>query len=483
VSDGAAVPPALPEVVVQPGNRARLSLTTRTGLLAAGVAVLTVLIAALVAYPIVRQAAQVQAQSLLAQQADVIAGLLARGPEKEPVGEGGLADELRALEVQGIRGYIVRRGDRGQPPITQADIQAVTTGKTVSQTVDGPAGSIFIEGRPIHRGEGVVLVQEAVVATASTSALLKRLLLALILGLLLSVLVGWLASRRVTKSLREAATAAEQLSAGQRSLRLQPQGPAEVADIAESLNRLAAALAVSENRQRSFLMSVSHELRTPLTAVKGYAEALADGVIEPEDVARTGAIVVAEADRLERLVTDLLDLSRAGQVDLRLNLTTVDLTEFAQAAGQVWADRCKREDVPFRLEQPDHPVVVVTDPLRLRQIVDNLAENALRVTPAGRPIVLAVREEGDRVAVEIRDGGPGLSDDDLAVAFVPEELHSRYRGVRKVGTGLGLALVGSLATRLGATAQAGHAPEGGAMFTVRLPRGVPFVEPARTLDS
>ena len=117
--------------------------------------------------------------------------------------------------------------------------------------------------------------------------------------------------------------------------------------------------------------------------------------------------------------------------------------------------------------------------MRLRQIIDNLAENALRVTPSGQPIVLAVRRDDAEAAVEVRDGGPGLTDDDLAVAFVPEELHARYRGVRKVGTGLGLALVGSLATRLGGTAEAGHADEGGARFTVTIPTTAPSV---RTLE-
>ena len=85
----------------------------------------------------------------------------------------------------------------------------------------------------------------------------------------------------------------------------------------------------------------------------------------------------------------------------------------------------------------------------MRQIIDGLAENALRVTPAGAPIVLAVRAEPDAAVVEVRDGGPGLSDDDLAVAFERGVLYERYRGVRQVGTGLGLALVAGLARRLG----------------------------------
>ncbi len=109
-----------------------------------------------------------------------------------------------------------------------------------------------------------------------------------------------------------------------------------------------------------------------------------------------------------------------------------------------------------------------TDPLRLRQILDGLLENALRVTPVGAPIVLAVRREGPVIMTEVRDGGPGLTGEDLAVAFERSALYDRYRGVRQVGTGLGLAIVHGLATRLGASVEAGHAGEGGARFTVRM---------------
>ena len=478
MSDGAAVPPALPVVAVAEPKVSRLSLAARTGLLTAAVAALTVVVAGLIAYPIVRQASIVQAQATLEQQADVIAGLLA-GRQTSDVPEGELRDRVQALEAQGIAGYIVGRGAEAPPPATTEDINTIVSGGTVSSARETGDGLTFVEGRPLPRRQGLLLIQKAVVANAPTLALLKRLLLALVVGMVLSVLVGVLASRRVTRSLREAAVAAERLSTGERDVRLKPEGPAEIADIAGSLNRLAAALAVSENRQRSFLMSVSHELRTPLTAVKGYAEALSDGIVPPDDVERTGAVVKGEADRLERLVSDLLDLARAGSVDLRLDVCDVDLYQFAADAGQVWNDRCARDGVEFRLEPPPVDATIATDPVRLRQIVDNRAENALRVTPSGQLIVLAVRADPTTVAVEVRDGGPGLSDDDLAVAFVPEELHSRYRGVRKVGTGLGLALVGSLATRLGGTAEAGHAAEGGARFTVTIPRSTPTV---RTLD-
>jgi two-component system sensor histidine kinase BaeS len=259
------------------------------------------------------------------------------------------------------------------------------------------------------------------------------------------------------------------MAEGSRDVTLKPEGPVEIADIAESLNRLNAALVVSEGRQREFLLSVSHELRTPLTAVKGYAEALSDGVIPTDDVPRTGAIVAGEAARLDRLVSDLLDLARLGAVDFHVSPVEVDLVELGEDAGAVWLDRAMPEGVRLVLDLPVDPVIVRTDPIRVRQIIDNLAENALRVSPRQSVVVLAVRREGAWGVVEVRDSGPGLTSDDVLVAFEPGVLHERYRGVRPVGTGLGLALVGKLAQGLGGFAEAGQAAEGGARFTVRIP--------------
>jgi two-component system sensor histidine kinase BaeS len=141
----------------------------------------------------------------------------------------------------------------------------------------------------------------------------------------------------------------------------------------------------------------------------------------------------------------------------------------------VWSGRCAAEGVRFAVERPVGPLLAWADASRLRQVLDGLLENALRVTPSGSPIVLAGRVEqpavSPHIVVEVRDGGPGLSDDDLAIAFDRSALYERYRGVRSVGTGLGLAIVYGLVERIGGTIEAAHAAEGGARFTVRLPLG------------
>jgi two-component system sensor histidine kinase BaeS len=192
----------------------------------------------------------------------------------------------------------------------------------------------------------------------------------------------------------------------------------------------------------------------------------------------------------------------------------VDLVSLVTTAAEVWGGRCAAVGVVLRTELPGGPVVAVTDAGRVRQVIDGLLENALRVVPPGAPAVLAVRLGGVRAGagaagglggadeptlslpvagarppftpayapafapvapvvphavLEVRDGGPGFTDDDLAVAFERGALYQRYRGVRKVGSGLGLALAARLVARLGGLIEADHAPEGGARFTVRLP--------------
>ena len=448
----------------------RPGILPRIVLLTSAVAAIAVLVAGIVSFPLVRSNAQELAVDNLARLADVTATAI----RVERGGQYVLPPRVASvLQSEQVTAYVIAAGASNLPiGVTPRDVETITKGGSFTTTLDTASGSLLVVGRPFEPGTGVVLVQPSDVAGSSAGDVLARLAVALLIGLAIAIVVAVLAARRITRPLRTAAEAANRLGGGERGVVVQPEGPAEVANIAESLNRLSAALAVSEGRQREFLLSVSHELRTPITSIRGYAEALADGLVEPAGVERTGAVMAAEAQRLDRLVSDLLDLARLRADDFRVSPVSLDLAQAARDAARVWADRCERDGVAFRAEIPATPVVVLADPLRLRQIVDNLAENALRVTPSGGEIVLAVRPDAGGGELEIRDSGPGLSTEDLEVAFEPGILHERYRGLRPVGTGLGLALVGRLAARMGGWASAGNAPEGGASFTVGMPGDV-----------
>jgi len=291
-------------------------------------------------------------------------------------------------------------------------------------------------------------------------------------GLVVGLIGGASTARVLTRPLRRTADAAHAMSAGRRDVRVPVEGPPEAAAVAEGLNALAEALAASEDRQRRFLLSVSHELRTPLTAVRGFAESIADGVVVGEEARAAGSVVLAESLRLDRLVQDLLDLARLGADDFGLNAAEVDLGDLLAEAAGVWSTRVQARGVELRVERTPAEFVVRTDAARLRQVLDGLAENAVRVTPAGRPVVLALRAggfadpAGTRAVLEVRDGGPGLTPQDREVAFAPGALGARYRGERPVGVGIGLSLVHGLVARLGGAIAVGEAAEGGARFSI-----------------
>ncbi len=379
-----------------------------------------------------------------------------------------------ALGVANVRRALVTpagklTGDAlARQAVTPAEVQQVLGGKAVSVRTRVGGVVVFVEARPTASG-GLVLAQRRVDASGRISAdVLPQWYLAVAGIALTAALVGLLVAWRVTRPMRRLADAATALAAGDRAP-VQAVGPTEVRALAARLNDLSAGLGHAEARQREFLMSVSHDLRTPLATVMGYAESLAAGDVPVADIPDVGAILHAESTRLARMVSDLLDLARLDADELTIQLREVDLaTELADVYA-AWSDRAARQGVTLSLTGERHPVRVTADPQRLRQAVDGLLDNALRVTPAGGRIVLDLTVDGSAATVAVRDTGPGLTDDDLTVAFDRGALHERYRGRRNVGTGLGLALVDRLVSRQGGTVSAAHAPEGGASFAISLP--------------
>jgi signal transduction histidine kinase len=443
-----------------------MSVTARAVIVGCIVALISVFVTALIAIPLAVQATERSNREALATQANAIATVLKSRPAKRIPDSLPLIEQLRRDDIDA---YVVSEGRSSPAGLPDAIVRQIADGKRVSMRGVPVGGKLsLVEGRPLNEGEGIVLVRPA--NTGLGRQVLLSLWLPLLAGLGAGVLAGVLLGRRLARPIRNAAIAASRLSSGDRGVRLRVEPPAEVGALAVSINDLAEALATSEGRQREFLLSISHELRTPLTTIRGYAEALSDGVVHAESAEGVGKTISAEAERLDRLVTDLLSLARLEAADFTIEPAAVDLGELIRSAEKAFAPRCAQVGVRLRLEQPSGPIVVQTDPMRLRQIIDGLMENALRIVPPGRPIVLAVGTGASRVVVEVRDGGPGLTDDDLKVAFEKGALHQRYHGVRKVGSGLGLALAAGLARRLGGFIEAGHAPEGGARFTVYLPR-------------
>lgn len=439
------------------------TLRGRAVAITCAVAVISVLVTALVAFPLAQRSVDQDRRRVLAEEATVLAAMLGPRLKTPNPDEERLARRLRDA---GVTVVLVRGGRADRPGLPAAVVRRVADGEPVhGQRVlfeDRPA---LVEGRTLGSQDGFVVVQP--LGAGVTGQVWQRLWLALLAGLLAGAAAGALLASRLARPIRDAAAAATRLTAGDRGVRLPVEPPVEVAGLSTAINELAGALATSEGRQRDFLLSVSHELRTPLTTLRGYAEALADGVVGAEGAQRAGQTMLAEAEHLDRLVADLLVLARLEAADFPLAPVPVDLVALVAGVGEAWGGRCAEAGVLLRIELPPAPVVVHTDPGRVRQVIEGLLGNALRITPPGAPVILSVHPAG---VVEVRDGGPGFTDDDLTVAFERGALYQRYQGVRKVGSGLGLALAARLVRRLGGQIEAGHAAEGGARFTVYLAR-------------
>ena len=447
----------------------RWSIVSLLVLLTSAVAAFAIVVAVLVSYPLIMSSSQDIGARNLSQLANLTANAIDQQGSRSGVGQG----LIKTLQRESITAYLIPLGSPNLDDLPfdfpQTYVDQLNTGQDISGRVSSAQGEYLLEGRPLSFDGSVILIQPISIAGASAGAIIWRLVLALALGLIIAITLGFFAAQRLARPLRRASTAAMSMASGSRGVELISAGPKEVDEISTSLNALDSALTASEARQREFLLSVSHEFRTPLTAVKGYSEAISDGILSGDEVVEAARLISSESMRLNRLVSDLLDLARLGAVDFAISEVSIDLHEFASEVKQVWGYRCHEQQVNLECE-----IIVrggfVGDPIRLRQIVDNLAENALRLSPSHSTLAIRIEQLENSLIIEVRDSGPGLSPDDQLVAFEPGALYERYRGVRPVGTGIGLALVGRLATGMGGSAKVGPAPEGGARFTIEIPQ-------------
>ncbi|MEU9133681.1 HAMP domain-containing sensor histidine kinase [Kitasatospora sp. NPDC048540] len=454
------------------GRRPRTSLARTLVLLTTAVAALAVALTGLVAWQTAAHGVEQRERDQLARQATVLSrlpnlsGLLFNGAQALG-GPNGV--ELAVITPDGsVSGTAT-------PAVGTAAKADLLAGRPVSTTAVLGGREVLLVGVPGARGGAAVLTEPYTVVEQNTGRIRRNTVLPLLAGMVGAALAGALLARRIARPLVSAAEVAHRLAGGERGVRATVGGPREAAEIGHALNVLDGALARSENRQRDFLLSVSHELRTPLTALQGYAEALADGLVEPAGVPEVGQVLADETRRLDRFLGDLLDLARLTADDFRLECGPTDLGAPAAEAAAFWAGPGERLGVQVRLELPERPVVVDTDPFRVRQLLDGLVQNALRATPGGGRVVLALSApDGGGARLQVRDSGPGLTEEDVDVAFDSGALHGRYRDTRPVGSGLGLAIAHRLTGLLGGTVTVeGHGPEGGAAFTVTLPTAPP----------
>ncbi len=387
-------------------------------------------------------------------------------------------------ELRGADGAFVTsvaQSSTAAVPTLDATIEATRAGRFWTTASATGSGHWRVYAGPADGLAGDTVV--VAVPTTEVSAALRRLLLiegAAGLALLALLAAGaWLLLRRGLRPLETMASSARSISAGNLSERVSPsEGRSEVGQLGLALNTMLGELESAfaerdrtEQRLRQFLADASHELRTPLTSIQGFAELFRMGQAgEPRPAAEPGVDlsvimrrIEEESARMKTLVEDLLLLARLDQTR-PVERAPVDLAVLA-------ADACNdavaaAPDRPVALDAPE-PVVVLGDRDHLRQAIANLVANAVRHTPAGTPIEVSARLVDGAAGIAVRDHGAGL--DDEALAHVFDRFWQGDAARAGAGAGLGLAIVAGIAAEHGGTATAANAPDGGALFTLRLP--------------
>ncbi len=286
------------------------------------------------------------------------------------------------------------------------------------------------------------------------------------ISLLIAVAVAWVFAASVTGPLRRLRRATDELAAGDLAVRAESdEGPPEVRSLASSFNSMAGRLEQLVDRQRAFAGTASHQLRTPLTAIRLRLEQLEQQVESDPDAQRTVDAALAETDRLHRMIEGLLALTRAE--DAAIGPVSVDLSVVVLDRVEHWRPLAEERGIDIAADVPDS-VRVLAVAGGIEQIIDNLVDNAVEVSPRASRLTVSVTPHDRDIELHVVDEGPGMSDDDREHAF---DRFWRGADATPGGSGLGLAIAQQLVAAGDGEIELRPASTGGtdAVVTLRSP--------------
>src|SRR5581483_2598469 len=245
--------------------------------------------------------------------------------------------------------------------------------------------------RPILRANAPVLaiVHEPTTILSVLREMAPRLALAAAGSLLASIVVAWLLAASIARPLARMTQVAEDMAHGRFDHEIEARGSDEVARLAAAFNAMVREVARSQRTLRDFVANVSHDLRTLLTSIQGFSQAMVEGALHtPDDYADAGRVINEEAERMRRLVEDLLDLSKIESGQVRLSLAPCDLATVARQLVERVERRAAEKEVACASRIDDVPTVQA-DARWIERAIDNLVDNALKHTPAGGTVTIA----------------------------------------------------------------------------------------------
>jgi signal transduction histidine kinase len=447
---------------------------TRRIAIALGATVLvTLLVTGAVTVGLAHFQARASTESRLRSQARSVASTAvvvndSAGARQQLVAQRVLRQLRRALRVDGIEVVVIGPGGRilGELPdgVTAGDLDvaALRDGRTLS----GSDGDLVWAAapQPVRNSTAVAVITAEATTELSTAA--KWFLVAAVATLVIGIGVAVWLGRRLGRPVREASEAAHRIAAGDFATRLpEPDRAAgdELDELARSINSMAAGLERARTLDQQFLLSISHDLRTPLTSIRGYAEAIGDGAAP--DPTGAADVIAAEAERLDRLVADLLTLARLDGRAFALHPSVHDLTVPVNDAVRAFVPTAEAADLTVSVRPAGMPATVLADPARVQQVLGNLLANAAKF--ARSRIEVSIVAAGTGWLVRVDDDGPGIPPDEREHVFERLYAARTVPARTEVGSGLGLAIVHQLVAAMGGTVRADESPLGGARLEVR----------------
>lgn len=280
----------------------------------------------------------------------------------------------------------------------------------------------------------------------------------LFLGIL-TLIIGLLLSQRLITPLAEVIAASRAVTMGNLSARVKVQGPDDLRVLSDSFNQMAGELEKNDREQRGLIADIAHELRTPLSIIQGKLEGIVDGIY-PADRAHVQPIL-QESQQLDSLITDLDMLAQADSNQLAFSRIPVHLEKIARQAKESFEAEALEKKITLLCNSEKKIPVVMADPQRISQVINNLVSNAIQYIPEGGQVILRTEKTQNGVELSVSDNGPGISEKDLPKIFDRfwrgEKSRSRAHG----GAGLGLAIARQLIEIQGGRIYAANRPEGG----------------------
>lgn len=339
-------------------------------------------------------------------------------------------------------------------PVEQSDLKSVLSGETVVRRGSNQffGMDVLLAAVPIRNAgavTGAVIVQTPLAPIqANLRSILEAVVYSLLLGVAASILLAFLFSRSISRPILKINSVARAMAGGDFSLQAPVSPDSELGVLAGSINTLSRQLREKiqaierlDATRRNFVASISHELRTPLTIVQGYTEALMDGIARDEKQREKYLMnIYEETIRLRRLVDDLLDLRRLESGMISMSMELADISEIIGNVAAQFNETVTDKKVAVKVGLPGEKIMARGDPDRLKQVIINLVDNAVRFSPEDGVVVIKGERAGDRVRVLVRDQGPGLSPEERQLVWERFYKADISRAGRNSGSGLGLAI-------------------------------------------